>query len=103
MFIGVHAGALSRAGSPIYRSSSPRHGQRSDVIGTIERERRKASTMVDEEHSESTDENAGEDPVPQDGLPSPSKWRKRMGLAGVASVGGVVAWLFGRRDKPPTT
>lgn len=55
--------------------------------------------MTDEEHAEPGEDS--EDPVPQDGLPSPSKWRKRLGLAGVASVGGVVAWLFGRRDKPP--
>lgn len=58
--------------------------------------------MTDEEQAEPVDdEQTDTDPVPEDGLPSPSKWRKRLGLAGVASVGGVVAWLFGRRDKPP--
>ena len=58
--------------------------------------------MTDEEQAEEVEEEQTDaDPVPEDGLPSPSKWRKRMGLAGVASVGGVVAWLFGRRDKPP--
>ncbi|MEX2424458.1 MAG: hypothetical protein WD990_10810 [Acidimicrobiia bacterium] len=58
--------------------------------------------MTDEEQAEPVEEESGPDPLPQDGLPSPSKWRKRLGLAGVASVGSVVAWLFGRRDKPPT-
>ena len=57
--------------------------------------------MTDEEQAEPIEEETDNDPVPQDGLPSPSKWRKRLGLAGVASVGGVVAWLFGRRDTPP--
>lgn len=41
-----------------------------------------------------------DDPVLADAAPSPSKWRKRLGLAGLASLGGAVAWLFGRRDKP---
>ncbi|MFP5332280.1 MAG: hypothetical protein ACLGHX_07985 [Acidimicrobiia bacterium] len=41
-----------------------------------------------------------EDPTPADQAPSPSKWRKRLGLAGLASLGGAVAWLFGRRKKP---
>lgn len=50
--------------------------------------------MTDEQHD-------SDDPAPPDGLPAPSKWRTRMGMAGVASLGGVVAWIFGRRDKPP--
>ncbi|MEX0757905.1 MAG: hypothetical protein WD532_02550 [Acidimicrobiia bacterium] len=45
------------------------------------------------------EESPGDEQAP-DGLPSPSKWRKRLGLAGLASVGGALAWLFGRRDKP---
>jgi hypothetical protein len=61
----------------------------------------KGSTVTDEGQAEPIEEPNGEEPVPQDGSPSPSKWRKRLGLAGVASVGGVVAWLFGRRNKPP--
>lgn len=40
------------------------------------------------------------EPTPDDGSPTPSKWRKRLGVAGVASLGGAVAWLFGRRNKP---
>ena len=47
----------------------------------------------------SEDQPTEEEPLPQDGLPRPSKWRKRMGLAGLASLGGMVAWIFGRRDK----
>jgi hypothetical protein len=46
------------------------------------------------------EENNTQDPKPNDGLPTPSKWRKRLGLAGLASLGGFVAWIFGRRDKP---
>lgn len=49
--------------------------------------------MSDEEHPT-------EEPTPDDTPPSPSKWRKRLGLAGLASLGGAVAWLFGRRNKP---
>lgn len=41
-----------------------------------------------------------EEPTPNDDAPSPSKWRKRLGMAGLASLGGAVAWLFGRRNKP---
>jgi hypothetical protein len=48
----------------------------------------------------SEDTDPDETQKPADGLPSRSKWRKRMGLAGLASLGGAVAWLFGRRDKP---
>lgn len=44
--------------------------------------------------------DTGDSPTPADGVPRPSKWRKRLGLAGLASLGGAVAWLFGRRDKP---
>lgn len=49
-----------------------------------------------------TDDRTTEDggPTPSDGLPRPAKWKKRMGLAGLASLGGFVAWIFGRRDKP---
>jgi hypothetical protein len=42
-----------------------------------------------------------EDPTPADGVPTPSMWRKRLGLAGLASLGGFVAWIFGRRDRSP--
>ena len=48
----------------------------------------------------SDDETTENEPLPADGLPTSSKWRKRMGLAGLASLGGAVAWLFGRRNKP---
>lgn len=48
----------------------------------------------------SDEEATGDEPIPEDDVPSPSKWRKRLGLAGLASLGGAVAWLFGRRDKP---
>lgn len=48
----------------------------------------------------SEEETQADEPTAPDGLPAPSKWRKRLGLAGLASVGGAVAWLFGRRDKP---
>lgn len=41
-----------------------------------------------------------DEPTPDDAPPTPSKWRKRLGVAGVASLGGAVAWLFGRRNKP---
>ncbi|MDX1448238.1 MAG: hypothetical protein R3246_04160 [Acidimicrobiia bacterium] len=41
-----------------------------------------------------------ETPIADDAPPKPSKWRKRMGMAGLASLGGAVAWLFGRRNKP---
>ncbi len=54
--------------------------------------------MTDEHTPEQAlDESA---PSPTDGLPTPSKWRKRLGLAGLASLGGFVAWIFGRRDRP---
>lgn len=48
----------------------------------------------------SDEETTSDEPIPADEVPSPSKWRKRLGLAGLASLGGAVAWLFGRRDKP---
>jgi len=49
-----------------------------------------------------TDEQqTNDDPTPAEELPAPSKWRKRLGLAGLASLGGAVAWIFGRRDKNP--
>lgn len=41
-----------------------------------------------------------EESTVDDAPPAPSKWRKRLGVAGVASLGGAVAWLFGRRNKP---
>lgn len=47
----------------------------------------------------SEDQSPEEEALPQDGLPRQSKWRKRMGVAGLASLGGMVAWIFGRRDK----
>lgn len=46
------------------------------------------------------DQQTPEEPMPDDTVPSPSKWRKRLRLAGLASLGGAVAWLFGRRNKP---
>jgi hypothetical protein len=50
-----------------------------------------------------TDEQpTNEDPIVADGLPEPSKWRRRLGLAGLASLGGAIAWIFGRRHKNPT-
>lgn len=48
----------------------------------------------------SEEQHTPEEPTPDDAAPSPSKWRKRLGLAGLASLGGAVAWLSGRRNKP---
>lgn len=49
--------------------------------------------MTEEQHTP-------EEPHRDDSVAPPSKWRKRLGVAGLASLGGAVAWLFGRRNKP---